>query len=586
MRHPAIQAVILACILSFARDASCDEHFQPGHSHHGEEFDSGPRQDAYLMGGTGKVHFPVSSKVPLVQEFIEQGVGQLHGFWFVEAERSFRKAASLDPNCGIAYWGMSMANQELHRTKAVQLAADAAKHKAGLTERERMYIDALGTETGYQAIIAKYPKDLEAKAFEVWRIFHKSEETKITSAEFDTAIDLAHQVLNVEPMHPIHHALIHIAAALHREAQALDSAAKCGDTSPSIGHMWHMPTHIYFALLRFPEAAWQLEASIRTEHARMIHDRVLPDQVHLYAHNNEWLVRTLLHLGRVHDVRRTAMQMIDLPRHPLYNLIERPQARNEAEKQANTNNDEDGLKSQERVVEVHGTSAYYGRDRLLQTLRQYEYWDDLIDACRSGYIEPTAIPAEQGKVHLNLGVAYYCRGQAGDLAAGDKELAEVRQASRRTDRRAAGRDRGSEESSRTGTSARDRDRRCAVPPRHGGIEPRTGRNWSPIKGSSRASSSAARCCLSPWRCSSSARSSCSGCCAEAGACHPHPRRRRRRGRLAFRTAPCTVGPAIRFEERRVRLHVEEAARGRRSGRGRMVRPAVRGKPGTASAAAG
>jgi peroxiredoxin len=426
MRNPAIQAVILACILLFARVASCDERYLPGHSHHGEEFDSGPRQDAYLMGETGKVHFPVSSKVPLVQEFIDQGVGQLHGFWFVESERSFRKAASLDPKCGIAYWGMSMANQELHKAKAKQLAVDAAKHKVGLTQREQMYIDALGIETGYQAIIAKYPDDVEAKAFEVWRIFHKSEEMKIYQSEFDRAIELAHQVLNVEPMHPIHHALIHIAASLNKESQALDSAAKCGDTSPSIGHMWHMPTHIYFALLQYPEAAWQLEASIRTEHARMIHDRVLPDQVHLYAHNNEWLVRTLLHLGRARDARRTARQMIDLPRHPLYNLIERPQARNAAEKEATTDNDEDGLKSQERVVEVHGTSAYYGRDRLLQTLRQYEYWDDLIEACRSGYIEPTTTPAEQGKVHLNLAVAYYCRGQAGDLAEGDKELAAIR----------------------------------------------------------------------------------------------------------------------------------------------------------------
>lgn len=427
MRHPAIRAVVLACVLAFPRMASCDDHYQPGHSHHGEVFDSGPRQDAYLMGGTGKVHFPVSSKVPLVQEFIDQGLGQLHGFWFVESERSFRKVISLDPNCGIAYWGAAMANEELRPARARQFAADAAKHTAGLTDREKMYIDGFGKEDGFRAIIAKYPTDIEAKAFEAWRIFHKSERQKIAKEEFEKATDLAYQVLSVEPMHPIHHALIHIAATTNTEAHALESAAKCGESSPSIGHMWHMPTHIYFALLQYPEAAWQLEASIRTEHARMIHDRVLPDQVHLYAHNNEWLVRTLLHLGRANDARRTAQQMIDLPRHPRYNLIERHIPRNEAEKQAESSNDnEDGLKSQERVFEVQGSSAYNGRDRLLQTLRQYEYWDDLIDACRSGYIEPTAIPAEQGKVHLNLAVAYYCRGKRGDLAAGDKELAEVR----------------------------------------------------------------------------------------------------------------------------------------------------------------
>jgi peroxiredoxin len=426
MRHTAIQAILLACIFASARFASGDERYLPGHSQHGEAFDSGPRQDAYLMGGTGKVHFAVSSKVPLVQDYIDQGIGQLHGFWFVESERSFRKAFSLDPNCGIAYWGVAMANDELHPARARQFAVEAGKHKAGLTERERMYIDSFGTEDGLLKIIAKYPNDVEAKAFEVWRIFHKSEQSKITKTEFETAVEIAHQVLSVEPMHPIHHALIHIAAATESEGRALDSAAACGDTSPSIGHMWHMPTHIYYALLRFPEAAWQLEASIRTEHARMIHDRVLPDQVHLYAHNNEWLVRTMLHLGRAHDATRTARQMIDLPRHPLYNLIERPIARNEAEKQAaESDQDEDGLKAQARLVEVHGSSAYYGRERLLQTLRQYEYWDELINACESGYIEPTAIPSEQGAVHLNLGIARYCRGKQGDLAAGDHEIAEL-----------------------------------------------------------------------------------------------------------------------------------------------------------------
>jgi peroxiredoxin len=421
MRIPGLPAFLLVSVLLFARSACGDERFLPGHSHYGEVFDRGPRQSAYLMGGTGNVHLPVSSKNPLVQKFIDQGVGQLHGFWFVEAERSFRKAAELDPNCGIAYWGMSVANEELHPQRAKDFAAVARKHKNGLTDREKMYIDALGSETGYRAIIAKYPADLEAKAFEVWRIWHKSESTEIVEAEFDAGVDLAYEILAVEPMHPIHHALIHINNAMHTEGRALDSAAKCGETAPSIGHMWHMPTHIYFELRRYPEAAWQLEASIRTEHARMMHDRVLPDQVHLYAHNNEWLVRALLHLGRVHDARRTAMHMIDLPRHPLLNLIETPDHQKESGPQKPAEND-DSLHAEERVVEVHGTSAYYGRDRLLQVLRQYEYWPELIEACQSGYIDMTALPAEQGKVHLNLGIAHYCQG---DVAAGDRELAEV-----------------------------------------------------------------------------------------------------------------------------------------------------------------
>ena len=58
-----------------------------GHSNHGEAFNEGPRQKAYLMGGTGNVTFPATCSKPIVQKFINQGLGQLHGFWFFEAER-------------------------------------------------------------------------------------------------------------------------------------------------------------------------------------------------------------------------------------------------------------------------------------------------------------------------------------------------------------------------------------------------------------------------------------------------------------------------------------------------------------------
>src|SRR3954471_7156617 len=64
-----------------------------GHSLHGEAFDDGPRHAAYLMPGMGKVSFPVSTLSPEAQAFVNQGVGQLHSFFYFEAERSFRQAA-------------------------------------------------------------------------------------------------------------------------------------------------------------------------------------------------------------------------------------------------------------------------------------------------------------------------------------------------------------------------------------------------------------------------------------------------------------------------------------------------------------
>ena len=51
-----------------------------GHSYHGEAFNEGPRQKAYLMQGTGNVSFPATTNSELTQKFLNQGVGQLHGF--------------------------------------------------------------------------------------------------------------------------------------------------------------------------------------------------------------------------------------------------------------------------------------------------------------------------------------------------------------------------------------------------------------------------------------------------------------------------------------------------------------------------
>src|SRR5262249_12057034 len=81
----------------------------PGHSMHGEAFDEGPRRAASLLGNTGRVTFPITTANPLVQQFFNQGIGQLHGFWYFEAERSFRQAAMLDPDCPMNYYGMALA---------------------------------------------------------------------------------------------------------------------------------------------------------------------------------------------------------------------------------------------------------------------------------------------------------------------------------------------------------------------------------------------------------------------------------------------------------------------------------------------
>ncbi|MEX2212626.1 MAG: redoxin domain-containing protein [Phycisphaeraceae bacterium] len=349
-----------------AAPAAPDTGPLPGHSSHGEAFNQGPRQKAYLMPGTGRINFPVTTKNPEVQRFINQGIGQLHGFWYYEAERSFRQAAMIDPDCAIAYLGMAMANDSnVKRGKPFIQKAMELKDKA--SKREQMYIEAQNAYLNadpkkdkerkqafidaLEAITHDFPDDIEAKAFLGLHLWEWRGSIPISSYQAVDAI--LQQVLAANPMHPVHHYRIHLWDG-KRAATALNSAARCGQSAPGIAHMWHMAGHIFDKVQRYDDAAWQQEASARTDHAFMMRDRVMPDQIHNYAHNNEWLCRSLMSIGRVGDAADLAMNMIELPRHPKYNN--------------------------------GGGSNTYGKRRLFDVLERFEMWDEILACTGNVYL--------------------------------------------------------------------------------------------------------------------------------------------------------------------------------------------------------
>ncbi|WP_339732331.1 redoxin domain-containing protein [uncultured Gimesia sp.] len=384
------------------KETSKAEEILAGHSYHGEVFNEGPRRAAYLMGNTGDVHFDVTVKNPEAQKFLDQGLGQLHGFWYLEAERSFRHAANLDPDCAMAFWGAAMCNLK-NSKRAKGFIEQANKRIDKASPREKQYIKALEAyinadkkkskerndayTKAMENLILDFPDDLEAKAFLAVHLYN----TRSSSTSYIAAEALLQDIFAKNPLHPAHHYRIHLWD--HRKPEmALTSAAKCGQSSPGIAHMWHMPGHIYSRLNRYQDAVWQQEASARVDHAHMMRDVVMPDQIHNYAHNNEWLIRNLIFIGRVHDAVALAKNMIELPQHPKYNTFKKR------------------------------GSAKYGRMRLLQVLRTYELWDELIALSQTPYLEPTDVEDEQVNRLRYLGLAYYAKGNTKD---GDAQLAKL-----------------------------------------------------------------------------------------------------------------------------------------------------------------
>ncbi|MGE3308807.1 MAG: peroxiredoxin family protein [Limisphaerales bacterium] len=357
----------------------------PGHSMHGDAFNEGPRSAAVLMRGMPTVHFAVTSTNASVQAFFDQGVGQLHGFWYFEAERSFRQVALLDPNCAMAFWGMAMANVN-NPSRARDFIERAVALKSQASEREARWIDALsdyrrdkdGTTDrpekdrrrayvrALESLVQDFPDDVEARAFLAYQIWDNAgfgNERPLAISSHQAVDALLDGVFARAPLHPAHHYRIHLWDG-EKPVRALESAARGGPAGPGIAHLWHMPGHTYDKLQRYADAAWQQEASARVDHAHMMRTRILPDQIHNYSHNQEWLSRSLSHQGRATEAAAIARNLTELPRHPTWNNLGK-----------------------------RGSSSAYGRIRLSETLLRWELWDRAIaeagSGSASGHLEAT-----------------------------------------------------------------------------------------------------------------------------------------------------------------------------------------------------
>jgi peroxiredoxin len=384
----------------------------PGHSLHGAVFDEGPRQFARLIPGQGHVTFHVTTQSRDAKAFIDQGVAQLHSFYYLEAERSFRQAARLDPGCAMAYWGMAMANANVFtpNLKRIQgFIAEAEKRQAAATPRERAYIKTMADTfrdglddkarrkaflSGLEAIVQENPEDLDARAWMAMAAWLAADQALGSRQSVDIVLET---VLAKNPDHPgAHHYRIHLWDGVKPE-RALASARRYAPAADGIAHAWHMPGHTYNELKRYSDAAYQQEGSARVDHAAMRRDRIMPFEIHNYAHNNQWLATSLAHIGRVHDAITVARNLVEQPRDPKYN------------------GPNDG-----------GSPQRNGRARWAEILARYELWDDLITAAETGSLDWSDIPFEQTERAYMLGLAHAAKG---DLKKLQEQLLTLRKQS-------------------------------------------------------------------------------------------------------------------------------------------------------------
>ncbi len=253
---------------------------------------------APVFTGLGDHHMAITAS-PEAQKFFDQGVKLTFGFNHAEAIRSFRQAARIDLNCAMCWWGVAFSlgpniNMPMQDDAVIPawLALQNARALADkVSPREQAWIAALSaryaeTRAGDRAklndafaqamgdLVRQYPDDLDARTYwaeammdtQPWDYWQADGQTpKGHGARIVATLE---GVLQASPNHPgALHLYIHAVEASTTPERAEAAADRLLRAMPNAGHVVHMPSHIYYRVGRYADAAAANELAAKVDEA-------------------------------------------------------------------------------------------------------------------------------------------------------------------------------------------------------------------------------------------------------------------------------------------------------------------------------
>ena len=219
----------------------------------------------------GTVRFPTSCSAAAQPDFT-MGVALLHSFAFSFADSAFARALRADPDCAMAWWGLSLdawanpmaagikpAGQVQRGLAAVQRARTTGRP----TERERGYIEAVAHlyeradslpqrarlaayRDAMDALARQQPADTEAVIFAALARAAAADPGDKSYADQLAAGAVLERLWAAQPDHPgLAHYIIHAYDVPPLAARAESAAARYAVIAPSVSHALHMPSHTY-----------------------------------------------------------------------------------------------------------------------------------------------------------------------------------------------------------------------------------------------------------------------------------------------------------------------------------------------------
>ncbi len=245
-----------------------------------------PADAPMMRAGLGDIAYDITTAKPEAQAWFNQGVAFAYNFNHGEAVKAFQQAQAIDPECAMCFWGEALAlgpninapmgDDAVAPAWAALRQATALRDNA--SEKEQALINALGYRyesaplvdrskldnafaDAMDEVANQYPDDdfIAALAAEAnmdtqpWNYWTDGGRTPIGRTA--RTVSLLEGVLARNPDYAAAiHLYIHITEASRDPYRAADHADRLAALTPGLGHLVHMPTHVYYRIGRFKQS--------------------------------------------------------------------------------------------------------------------------------------------------------------------------------------------------------------------------------------------------------------------------------------------------------------------------------------------
>jgi tetratricopeptide (TPR) repeat protein len=371
-----------------------------------------------LFDNLGTYAPQVTTSSGRAQAYFDQGLRLTYGFNHWEAQRAFKEAVRLDPNCAMCYWGVALtygsnynsptdADRERGAYEAIQAAVALSDR---VTPRERAMIQALAQRhsskpdadraaldrayaDAMRAVTRQFPDDPDAATLfadalmnlRPWNLWTEDGRPQPGTEEIVQTLE---RVLAASPNHPgANHLYIHAVEASPAPERALPAADRLGRLMPGAGHIVHMPSHIYFRVGRYAEATDVNVRAVAVDRAYFARSQPSPSYRMMYfPHNLDFVWHSAGMEGRRADTLRAAREFAG----------EVPEA----------------MARQMSDLETAPAAPYFA-------LARFGRWEEIL----AQPTPPADLPYVTGAWRYTRGLAYAATGR---LDEADRELTELR----------------------------------------------------------------------------------------------------------------------------------------------------------------